>query len=282
MDSTKALTLATSRNLNGHTLNCYVEEADKDTGDFWATREQIGQLLGYEYPRKAIKKIHERNRERLDKFSFVVNLTNPSKGGPKTTPPLKNVQAATVYSFKGLLEICRFSNQPNANKVIDVLWDIADEIRKTGAYALNGDMQKQLHKLEAENILLHEKVDAMLEQLAETRSFAALGKVVTLQNGVVSFSEAGKLLAQLGIKIGPNGLMKKAREKNILCKCKGRRYNQPTQKAIKNGLAVLGISFGYKGTPYLTAKGLQFFSDEYVGQFFPLLALIEGGEAVNA
>ena len=159
--------------------------------------------------------------------------------------------------------------------------EVVPSIRKTGAYALNGDMQKQLHKLETENILLHEKVDAMLEQLAETRSFAALGKVVTLQNGVVSFSEAGKLLAQLGIKIGPNGLMKKAREKNILCKCKGRRYNQPTQKAIKNGLAVLGISFGYKGTPYLTAKGLQFFSDEYVGQFFPLLALIEGGEAVN-
>ena len=275
MDSTKALTLATSRMFNGNHFDCYVEETDKDTGDFWATREQIGRLLEYENPSIAIGLLHKRNQDRLDKFSTLFKMNNVE--GNRTV-----TREVIVYNFKGLLEICRYSNQPKANAVMDFLWDIADEIRKTGAYAVNGDMQKQLHKLEAENILLHEKVDAMLEQIAETRSFAALGKVVTLQNGVVSFSEAGKLLAQLGIKIGPNGLMKKAREKNILCKCKGRRYNQPTQKAIKNGLAVLGISFGYKGTPYLTAKGLQFFSDEYVGQFFPLLALIEGGEAVNA
>ena len=275
MDSTKALTLATSRMFNGNHFDCYVEETDKDTGDFWATREQIGRLLEYVEPMKSIAKIHERNSERLDKFSTVVNLTTV-EGNRMVT------REVIVYNFKGLLEICRYSNQPKANAVMDFLWDIADEIRKTGAYSINGDIQNHIRKLEAENKLLHEKVDSMLEQLEADRSFAALGKVVTLQNGVVSFSEAGKLLAQLGIKIGPNGLMKKAREKNILCKCKGRRYNQPTQKAIKNGLAVLGISFGYKGTPYLTAKGLQFFSDEYVGQFFPLLALIEGGEAVNA
>ena len=39
-----------------------------------------------------------------------------------------------MYNFKGLLEICRYSNQPVANQVIDVLWDIADEIRRTGSY----------------------------------------------------------------------------------------------------------------------------------------------------
>ena len=267
-----SLTLATSRNLNGHTLNCYVENNSDDNYDFWATREQIGQFLGYAHPKNAITKIHTRFKERLDKLSRGCQIGTPQGG----------TQTATVYSFKGLLEICRFSNQPNANKVIDVLWDIADEIRKTGAYSVNGDVQNHIRKLEAENKLLHEKVDSMLEQLEADRSFAVLGKVVSLQNGVISFSEAGKLLAQNGIKIGPNGLLKKGREKGVLCKCKGRRWNQPTQKAIKNGLVVLAVNVGYKGTPYLTAKGLQFFSDEYVGQFFPLLALIEGGEAVNA
>ena len=267
-----SLTLATSRDLNGHTLNCYVENSSDDNYDFWATRTQIGEFLGYADPRIAVKLIHKRNKERLDKFSKRVQIDTASNGKQNTT----------IYSFKGLLEICRFSNQPNANKVIDVLWDIADEIRKTGAYSVNGDLQNHIRKLEAENKLLHEKVDSMLEQLEADRSFAVLGKVVSLQNGVISFSEAGKLLAQNGIKIGPNGLLKKGREKGVLCKCKGRRWNQPTQKAIKDGLAVLAINVGYKGTPYLTAKGLQFFSDEYVGQFFPLLALIEGGEAVNA
>lgn len=171
MDSTKALTLATSRIFNGHSLDCYVDETDKNIDDFWATREQIGQLLGYSNPKVAITKIHTRNSERLNKFSRQVQIANPTKkGGTKMTPPSGNVQTATVYNFKGLLEICRYSNQPKANAVMDFLWDIADEIRKTGAYALNGDMQKQLHKLEAENILLHEKVDAMLEQPDRKRS----------------------------------------------------------------------------------------------------------------
>ena len=43
----------------------------------------------------------------------------------------------TVYSFKGLLEVCRYSNQPKANDVMDFLWNIADEIRKTGSYGVN-------------------------------------------------------------------------------------------------------------------------------------------------
>ena len=161
MDSTKALTLATSRNLNGHTLNCYVENNSDEKYDFWATREQIGQFLGYKDPLHGIKKIHQRNKERLDQFSTWAKMDHV-EGGREVK------RSVIVYNFKGLLELCRFSNQPNANKVIDVLWDIADEIRKTGAYSVNGDIQNHIRKLEAENKLLHEKVDAMLEQLAES------------------------------------------------------------------------------------------------------------------
>ena len=117
------LVLVKSANLNGVELDCYVELTQQDT--FWATRTQIGQLLGYEYPREAIGKIHERNKERLDKFSAVVKLTTPS-----------GVQQTTIYNFKGLLEVCRYSQQPNANAVIDVLWEIADEIRRTGSYSV--------------------------------------------------------------------------------------------------------------------------------------------------
>ena len=43
----------------------------------------------------------------------------------------------TVYSFKGLLEVCRYSNQPKANDVMDFLWNVADEIRRTGSYGVN-------------------------------------------------------------------------------------------------------------------------------------------------
>ncbi len=104
--------LATTRDINGLKLNCYREnEQDDLSGEFWMTREQIGQLLEYKNPRKAIKIIHLRNQERLDKFSRGVQIESPQGG----------TQTATVYNFKGLLEICRYSTQPNAHKVIDVL-----------------------------------------------------------------------------------------------------------------------------------------------------------------
>ena len=117
--------LLTTKYFNGHALDCYIEPEQEHSGDFWATREQIGTLLGYEYPREAIGKIHQRNKERLDKFSTEVNLTTEA-----------GLRTATIYSFKGLLEICRYSNQPKANDIMDWLFDVADEIRRTGNYSL--------------------------------------------------------------------------------------------------------------------------------------------------
>ena len=46
-----------------------------DTSDILMTREQIGLALEYSDPRIAIYKIHERHKDRLDKYSVVTNLT---------------------------------------------------------------------------------------------------------------------------------------------------------------------------------------------------------------
>ena len=126
--------LLTTKHFNGYALDCYVEPEYESTGDFWATSEQIGQLLGYVDPDVAIRKIHMRNQERLDKFSTRTNLVRV-EGERTVTRELR------VYSFKGLLEICRYSQQETANKVIDVLWEIADEIRRTGSYSVKGEQQ---------------------------------------------------------------------------------------------------------------------------------------------
>lgn len=126
--------LLMTKNFNGVQLDCY--KADNVNNDFWATREQIGRLLEYVEPMKSIAKIHERNPERLDKFSTVVNLTTV-EGNRMVT------REVIVYNFKGLLEICRYSNQPKANAVMDFLWDIADEIRRTGYYA-TGNHRKRM------------------------------------------------------------------------------------------------------------------------------------------
>ena len=123
------LQLIATKEFNGITLNCYQEKVQQDNSDFWATREQIGMLLEYADPRDAIAKIHSRNKERLDKFSRSTQIVHPSGG----------MQMTTVYSFRGLLEICRCSNQPKANAVMDFLYDIADEIRRTGSYSIFKD-----------------------------------------------------------------------------------------------------------------------------------------------
>ena len=122
------LVLVKSADFNGVALDCYVEPNQQDAGDFWATRTQIGQLLGYADPMRAIAHLHDRNRERLDKFSTVVNLSTV-EGSREVS------RDVVVYNFKGLLEICRYSDQPIANEVIDKLWEIADEIRRTGSYS---------------------------------------------------------------------------------------------------------------------------------------------------
>ena len=121
------LQLVTTRKFNGITFNCYVEDGDPQ--DFWATRTQIGQLLGYENPRDAVKDIHNRNKERLDKFSTQRKMRLHEETRTVT-------REVFLYNFKGLLEICRYSQQETANAVIDVLWDIADEIRRTGRYSV--------------------------------------------------------------------------------------------------------------------------------------------------
>lgn len=114
--------LLTTRSFNGVALDCY--KAENEADGFWVTREQVGQMLEYADPVDAIKKIHKRNPERLDKYSRRGQFV-PTSGG---------LQESTLYNFKGFLEICRFSRQPKADAVIDFAWSVMDEIRRTGHY----------------------------------------------------------------------------------------------------------------------------------------------------
>lgn len=88
-----------------------------DGEDFWMTREQIGAALEYSNPRDAIAKIHRRKRARMDRFSGVVKLSTP--GGE---------QEVTVYNRKGIMEICRHSDQPKADAFMDFCWEVMDSL----------------------------------------------------------------------------------------------------------------------------------------------------------
>ena len=95
-----------------------------------------------------------RNKERLDKFSTSTKLVRVE--GERTV-----TREVRVYNFMGLLEICRYSQQDTANAVIDTLWAIAEEIRRTGSYNAKpvvqdaSDYQWQQLNLERAKFLQH-------------------------------------------------------------------------------------------------------------------------------
>jgi len=108
-----------SKDVNGALVDGYFED-----GQAWYTRSQIGEALGYSNPLTAIKNIHQRHKERLDKFSRVAQIELPS-----------GVQEGYVYNVQGVFEICRWSKQPVADAVMDGLYAMAEEVMRKGYYS---------------------------------------------------------------------------------------------------------------------------------------------------
>jgi len=93
------------------------------------TREQIGSALEYSDPNRQVARIHNRHKERLDKFSVVVKLTTTDGKAYDTY----------VYDRRGVFEICRWSKQPKADMIMDALYDMAEEVLTKGYFSLMSD-----------------------------------------------------------------------------------------------------------------------------------------------
>lgn len=91
-------------------------------GEFFMTRQQIGQALEYSNPNKDIDALHRRHKERLNKFSTTVTL--------RVVEGTRLVNRdMLVYSAKGVYEICRWSRQPKADEFYDHVYDILEGLR---------------------------------------------------------------------------------------------------------------------------------------------------------
>lgn len=88
-------------------------------GEFFMTRRQIGEALGYTNPQLAIDKIHAAHKVRLDNFSVTTGLV-------ATDGKVYNTH---LYSAKGVYEICRWSRQPAADAFFDRVYDILEGLR---------------------------------------------------------------------------------------------------------------------------------------------------------
>ncbi len=88
-------------------------------GEFFMTRQQIGEALEYDFPQQTLAKLHARHKDRLDKFSVLVKMTTTDGKAYDTF----------LYSAKGVYEICRWSRQPKADAFYDHVYDILEGLR---------------------------------------------------------------------------------------------------------------------------------------------------------
>lgn len=117
-----SLKLITTEIFNNLTCNFYRNTND----DILLTREQIGQALEYADPSKAIRKIHLKHKDRLDELCIRLKLGSTQNGANLTK---SEEQECVYYTERGIMEICRWSRQRNANLFMDWVWDIIENYR---------------------------------------------------------------------------------------------------------------------------------------------------------
>ncbi len=113
----------------GTVCDFYVDEED----NIYMSRTQIGYALQYKQPQHSILVMHQRHRERLDRFSVEV------KGSQFVTPYFNKDKRSSVfmYSERGIYEICRWSNQKVANEFNDWVYETIQSIKRNGYYIVS-------------------------------------------------------------------------------------------------------------------------------------------------
>lgn len=148
--------VATTRNFGNLEIQVYENPQvghSKAQDDFWMTREQVGTALEYKNPSISIGTIHKRNAARLDPLSGLINLITP--GGKQQT---------YVYNMRGVMEICRYSNQPKANAFMDFCWDVMVALMRGETVSLNQTelkRQERFDKMTQTLTEIHSKMDAL-------------------------------------------------------------------------------------------------------------------------
>ena len=192
------LVLFTSENFQGIECDFW---SNGNNGDVFVTREQIGRALEYASPSNAIRKIHERNFDRIQKFSSIAQV-DLTFGGR---------QEVYLYNAKGVYEICRWSRQPKADIFMDWVWDLLEGIRKGELELLRNQLKENEPKL------------LLYDQIINAENYMSM------------------LMVSKALKIsGRNKLFKFLRTEGILMSGK-EKHNLPYQPFIDSGFFVVVI-----------------------------------------
>ena len=168
------------------------------TDNIYLTREQVGTALGYGNPSEAIRQLHRQHKDRLDKFTIKIKTpilsqsheayfsdTGRENGSTKTRSQNKHLMTETVYySERGIIEICRWSNQPKANEFMDFVFDIYQNL-KNGKYALVS--RKEFDTLVSQVNEINTKIKLLKEQNNKNTELAqkAYSAISTFESGIL-------------------------------------------------------------------------------------------------
>lgn len=110
----------------GTVCDFYVDEEN----NIYMSRTQIGYALEYKNPSKGVENIHNRHYERMSALSILIRGAQ-IEGGSKHIDPNQEIY---MYTERGIYAICRYSNQPIADKFDDWVYEAISSIRKNGYY----------------------------------------------------------------------------------------------------------------------------------------------------
>nr|DAZ58671.1 MAG TPA: hypothetical protein [Caudoviricetes sp.] len=151
------------------------------TCDFWGdanneylvTREQIGRALGYSNPTKAIDNIHRKHKERLDKFSTTLTLGVVE--GDRYVE-----RERILYNRKGIMEICRWSRQPLADKFMDWCWEVMDRLisNSTNVVTMSREEYSTIANITKEIVQFAEQVKSLSELSKQVQVLSAQNAII--------------------------------------------------------------------------------------------------------
>ncbi len=130
------LTLVKQGDFLGTKCDFYVDENE----NIYMSRTQIGYALQYRNPADAIRILHLRHKERLDRLSIGVS-------GVQFVPPInknKNAEKVFMYTERGIYAICGWSNKEVAEKFNDWVYETIISLRKNGYYIATEKDEKWL------------------------------------------------------------------------------------------------------------------------------------------
>lgn len=198
----------------------------EDNGEIWFVAKDVAEALEYSYWQPNI----------------VAHVPEVWKGIKRINTPggYQEMLCLTengVYFFLG-----RSDKKKALPYQMWIAGEVVPSIRKHGMYATPAKVEDILSNPDAFIQVLQaykaerEKRESLEAKIEEDKPKLIFAEAVNTSKESILIGNLAKVLRQNGVEIGQNRLFEWLRENGFLIKCRGERWNMPTQDSIERGL----------------------------------------------